>query len=78
MKFFNRRRSLVFSLLTVFVLAFTFAAVGAQTAEPLTAADYIEEARSLIDTFNLFPLIVVAAVIGIGATLLRRVRGAAR
>lgn len=60
----------------VFVLALSVVPAMAQT--PMTSADYLADAKTMIDDFNLTPLIVATAVVAIAAMLIKRMRSAAR
>lgn len=74
---FRSRVALVLGF--VLVLMFTFSAAFAQTVTPPASYDvdsYTSGALDLITTFNLFPLIVVAALVGIAVMIVRRVRRA--
>lgn len=62
--------------ITVFALVVSVVPAFAQT--PMTSADYIEDAKTLVEDFNLTPLIVMTAVIAAAAFLIKRMRSAAR
>lgn len=67
------------AFMTVFILAMTAVSVGAQaTPVPMEVSDYIEGASDLVNTFNLFPLIAVAAIVGVAVMLVARFRRAAK
>lgn len=67
------------SLMVVFILMLSAFAVGAQsTPVPMEVSDYISGASDLVNTFNLFPLIAVAAIVGVAVMLVARFRRAAK
>lgn len=75
----GRQRKALLVLVAVFIMALSFAAVGAQsTPVPMEVDDYISGASDLVNTFNLFPLIAVAAIVGVAVMLVARFRRAAK
>lgn len=74
---FTRVRGRFLALcILVFVLALSVVPAMAQT--PMTAADYLSEAQTLADDWNLLPLITVTAIVAIAAFVIKRARSAAR
>ena len=83
MQFFKslsaRQRRSMLALGVLCLMAVQFAAVGAQaTPVPFEVDDYISGASDLVNTFNLFPLIAVAAIVGVAVMLVARFRRAAK
>jgi len=73
-----RRISSKYLVVCLAVFALVVSAVPAFAQTPMTSADYLTDAKTMIDDFNLTPLIVATAVVAIAAMLIKRMRSAAR
>ena len=77
----GRSRALLVMVSAALMVFAVSGLVGAQDPGPGTpwqVADYLSSGNQLLTDFNLLPLIIVAAVIGIAAVIVKRMRSAAR
>jgi len=69
---------MVAAALMVFAVSGLVGAADPGPGTPWQVADYLASGNQLLTDFNLLPLIIVAAVIGIAAVIVKRMRSAAR